>query len=185
MNFIGEYTIDEKLCDDIIQYFELDTTQKFAGVSRDGLDLDTKDSTDTNLCEPLKSIYIKELQKCVERYIKTYEMCDKIVDRWTIVEDINIQRYNPGQWYKKWHCERGGSNRPEVYRYLVFMTYLNTVVDGGETDFLYQNTKVKPVKGRTLIWPVDWTHTHRGLPSFSETKYIVTGWFSFPGNHIH
>jgi len=31
----------------------------------------------------------------------------------------------------------------------------------------------------TLIWPTDWTFTHRGVPSLTEEKYIVTGWFNF------
>jgi len=39
--------------------------------------------------------------------------------------------------------------------------------------------KVKPEKGLTLIWPADWTFTHRGIPSMSETKYIVTGWYNY------
>jgi len=59
------------------------------------------------------------------------------------------------------------------------MTYLNDISDEGETEFLYQKIKVKPEKGLTLIWPTDWTHTHRGIPSQTETKYIATGWYRF------
>jgi hypothetical protein len=59
------------------------------------------------------------------------------------------------------------------------MTYLNDVDEAGETEFLYQEIKFKPKKGLTLIWPADWTHTHRGIPSLSEEKYIITGWFNF------
>ena len=61
------------------------------------------------------------------------------------------------------------------------MTYLNDVNDGGETEYYYQKVKIKPVKGLTLIVPVDWTFTHRGIVSLTETKYIVTGWFSYLG----
>ena len=43
--------------------------------------------------------------------------------------------------------------------------------------------KVKPEKGLTLIWPADWTFTHRGVPSSTETKYIVTGWFNYFGEN--
>lgn len=106
-------------------------------------------------------------------------MCDRVVDSWSVIENINIQKYNPGQWYKKWHCERDSPKSHNLRRILVFMTYLNTVGDEGETEFLYQNMKVKPEKGKTLIWPSEWTHTHKGIPSRTETKYIVTGWFSF------
>ena len=62
------------------------------------------------------------------------------------------------------------------------MTYLNTIKVGGETEFLYQKLKIKPKKGLTLIWPTDWTHTHRGLISnvvgfsnFNETILSKTG----------
>ena len=61
------------------------------------------------------------------------------------------------------------------------MTYLNDVDDGGETEFLYQDVKTKAVKGKTVIFPVEWTHTHRGIPSPTQDKYIITGWFSFKG----
>tara|TARA_R110000796_G_scaffold48231_1_gene115745 strand:- start:585 stop:767 length:183 start_codon:yes stop_codon:yes gene_type:complete len=59
------------------------------------------------------------------------------------------------------------------------MTYLNNIKDKGETEWYYQKLKVKPETGLTLIWPVDWTFTHRGIPSKKEIKYIVTGWYSY------
>ena len=58
------------------------------------------------------------------------------------------------------------------------MTYLNDVGKSG-TEFLYQNIKVPAKKGLTLIWPTDWTHTHRGIISKNKEKTIVTGWFNF------
>ena len=57
------------------------------------------------------------------------------------------------------------------------MTYLNDVEDGG-TEFYYQKLKTKAKKGLTLIWPTDFTHTHRGIVSKTKEKYIVTGWFT-------
>ena len=62
------------------------------------------------------------------------------------------------------------------------MTYLNDVTHKGETEFFHQKIKIKPEKGLTLIWPTDWTFTHRGIPSPTEEKYIVTGWFEY-SNH--
>ena len=58
------------------------------------------------------------------------------------------------------------------------MTYLNDVEDGG-TEFYYQGLKTKAEKGLTLIWPSDFTHTHRGIISNTKEKYIATGWFSY------
>jgi len=94
------------------------------------------------------------------------------------VEGTNIQEYNPGsKGYHRWHSER--SNRATGHRHLVFMTYLNDVTDMGETEFWHQNVSVKPEAGLTLIFPSDWTYTHRGLGSPSQVKRFVTGWFSY------
>ena len=59
------------------------------------------------------------------------------------------------------------------------MTFLNTVNDGGGTEFKHHDIIYKPEEGKTLIWPTDWTHTHRGMISNTEHKYIMTGWFAY------
>ena len=90
---------------------------------------------------------------------------------------LQLKAFNkPGEGFLKFHFE---NQYPKLHtRHLVFMTYLNNVDKGGETEFLYQNVKFKPKKGLTLIWPTDWTHTHRGCPC-KKTKYIITGWYGF------
>ena len=45
-------------------------------------------------------------------------------------------------------------------------------------EFFYQKVKIKPTKGLTLIWPSDFTHTHRGVPATNDTKIIATGWIT-------
>ena len=35
---------------------------------------------------------------------------------------------------------------------------------------------MKPVKGRVLIFPAAFTHTHRGGLVLDGTKYIATAW---------
>ena len=52
------------------------------------------------------------------------------------------------------------------------------VEDQGETEFHFQKVKIKPKKGLSLIWPADFTYTHRGIPSPTQEKYIATGWFN-------
>ena len=120
--------------------------------------------------------YNKFLLSCVDEYSKLYpEIQD--TDRRADVENKNVQYYPPNGGYKALHYER--SSVMTSRRFLVFMTYLNDVTDQGGTEFTYQKITVKPEKGLTLIWPVDWTHTHRGIPSPTQEKWIVTGWFSF------
>ena len=94
-------------------------------------------------------------------------------------EGHNIQHYKKGGGYKIYHSERSIMDPVQLSRHLVYMTYLNDVESGGETEFLFQKLKIKPRKGLTLIWPTDWTHTHRGIPSNEEEKMIVTGWVHY------
>ena len=56
------------------------------------------------------------------------------------------------------------------------MTYLNDVTDGG-TEFKYQNITAPAKKGLTLIWPSDWTYTHKGGGPKDGYKFIATGWY--------
>ena len=59
------------------------------------------------------------------------------------------------------------------------MTYLNDVENEGGTEFPNQNIIIKPQKGKTLIWPADWTYSHKGIVAPTEDKYIITGWFDY------
>ena len=121
--------------------------------------------------------YLKELTHVVNQYKKKYKYCDIQQNAWGITEQWNIQQYKPGEGYFIKHFERSGGKT--VNRHLVFMTYLNDIQKGGETEFIYQKLKVKPETGLTLIWGSDWTFTHRGITSKTETKYIATGWYSY------
>ena len=52
------------------------------------------------------------------------------------------------------------------------MIYLNDVHDRGWTEFFYQQHYEIPKAGKIVCWPSDWTHTHRGIISPTEVKYI-------------
>ena len=64
------------------------------------------------------------------------------------------------------------------------MTYLNTIDDGGGTEFILQNLVASAKQGLTLIWPAGWTHYHRGIVSNTQIKYIITGWLCFYPDNI-
>jgi len=140
----------------------------------------TKDSVDAELQNNslLYGEFMKYLQKCTDEYVEKYSQSAD-TQRWAVLDTINIQYYPPGGGFHKWHTERAGWGHPQVSRHLVFMMYLNDVTDGGETEFLYQNLKITSEKGKLIIWPADWTHTHRGITSNTQEKYIITGWFNF------
>jgi hypothetical protein len=88
-----------------------------------------------------------------------------------------IQKTEPGQGYHVWHCE--ASAKSNSHRILAWTLYLNDVEEGGETEFIYQHMRIKPKQGTFVLWPAAFTHTHRGNPPISNTKYIVTGWIEY------
>ena len=180
-NFISGWYFDNfKICDELIQFHEK-SHNKYPGVVGEGLDRSKKSSTDVSLdYQPLWLSYVQELQKVLDCYKNQYPWCDKFAG-WGVTETINIQHYAPKEGYVSWHTERSSTAHPTTTRHLVFMTYLNDVSDAGETEFYYQKVKVKPEKGLTLIWPADWTFTHRGITSPTEEKYILTGWYNYVG----
>ena len=62
---------------------------------------------------------------------------------------------------------------------LLFQFYLYDVLDGGETEFLYQRRKGEARKGRLIIAPAGFTHTHKGHVATSGDKYVATSWIMF------
>jgi len=122
--------------------------------------------------------YARYLQPCADAYTQKYPMANMQAP-WSIIDVVNIQTYPPGGGFFNWHAERTSMHGSVSALHLVFMTYLNTIETGGETEFLHQKIKVKPEKGLTLIWPADWTFTHRGSPAVVEEKIISTGWYHF------
>ena len=87
---------------------------------------------------------------------------------------VLLQKTEPTQGYHMFHGENINWNVSD--RTLAWMVYLNDVEEGGETEWLYQQRKIKPEKGTVVIWPGSFTHLHRGNPPMSE-KYIATGWY--------
>jgi hypothetical protein len=90
---------------------------------------------------------------------------------------FKIQKVDVGQGYHTWHTE--SMDKGTSTRILTWILYLNDVEEGGETEFLYYPKRIKPSAGTFILWPAGFTHTHRGNPPISGTKYIVTGWVEF------
>lgn len=182
----GWYLGDLNLCDEIIDFHKNSKDVKRGEIfkmndgGKSSLDLTIKDSFDLSLLisPELTKKYVDELQQIINLYIEKYTYCNMQAP-FGLSEKIVIQHYLPKGGYFDWHCERGSKEPVISARHLVFITYLNDVEDDGETEFFYQNLKIKPKKGLTVIFPADWTFTHRGIPSKSQEKYIVTGWLNY------
>jgi len=181
-NFIfTDFIEDLTLCDDIIQWFDNTDDQKEPGTTGAGVNENLKKSTDLclNFNGELNFRYRFQLNTVVLKYIQKFKFCNSGCSPWELIEGTNVQHYKPSEGYYAWHTERLRASIPNGSRHLVYMTYLNDVTDDGETEFYYQELKIQPKKGLTVIWPADWTHTHRGIASMTQNKYIVTGWYNF------
>ena len=177
--FIGGWYIPSNICDELIQIFKNNPKNQSPGVVGPPLRVDPKEKESTEIAidpkynDPSFIIYREYLEKVIHRYEEKYPEV-KEFQKFGMVESPQIQYYKPGQGFKKWHFERESKEN----RCLVFMTFLNTVPEAG-THFKYQDLTVPAEKGLTLIWPPDFTHTHKGQVTKHHEKYILTGWLGY------
>ena len=170
-NFIAGWYIDQSLCEDIVKKSETQI-DKFISWTPWYQHYDLKEF-DAVLC----SKYEDMLNRTIESYKELYPLCYQQLQPWGWTPP-RIQRYNPGQYFDKAHCENDGS-AGNVYRHFAYMTYLNNIDEGGGTEFINQKLTTSAETGLTLIWPAQWTHYHRGVVAPSDVKYIITGWLCF------
>ena len=123
------------------------------------------------------STYIEQLRICYLDYLKQWEFLETFLPR-IHIGSFHIQKYVKGGHFRKLHSER--TSLSVLHRTLVWMTYLNDVQSGGETEFPMFDLKIKPEQGKTLIWPAEWTHAHFGGIVKKGKKYIITGWMHPP-----
>jgi hypothetical protein len=95
---------------------------------------------------------------------------------------LNLQKYlQASGGYHHWHSEIYPQNASceTLHRALLFQFYLNDVAEGGETEFYYQRRKVQARRGRLIIAPAGFTHSHKGHVASSGDKFIATSWILF------
>lgn len=122
-------------------------------------------------------MFFDGLQVCYEKYVQKFSVLEHGKIRANVMK---MQRTPPGGGYHVWHGEQG--NGDHAARVLVYMLYLNSLIpeEAGETEFLYQQKRFRPIENQMILWPASFTHAHRGNTVFgSRSKYIVTGWFYY------
>lgn len=191
-DFIAVYSdvYPEGYCQHLISEFER-LVQGGAGINRqrgEGADRHRKDDMQLGLNikahktldfndKDTVDLFFDGLQRCYEEYTNTYSV---LKDGKIRGSTMKMQRTYPGGGYHVWHGEQG--NNAHADRVLVYMLYLNTLAleEAGETEFLYQQTRLRPQENTMIVWPAAYTHAHRGnVVHGSNAKYIVTGWFYY------
>jgi prolyl 4-hydroxylase len=101
-------------------------------------------------------------------------------------EDLQLLRYNPGEFYETHHdFLEHSTTRQSGPRLITFFLYLNEVEEGGGTEFPDYDITVTPKRGRALIWPSvkdedpgeqDERTEHQALPVIKGVKYGANAW---------
>ena len=189
-NFIGSWLIsNDHLFENIIDFFENNKSLHSQGSIDNGINLKDKKTIDLSI-DPIDlkdsnyqifNVYFDELFKCYQDYKQQWPFINENIKTLDI-PTFNVQRYLSGDHFSKIHTER--SSTSTSHRVFAWMTYLNDIDEnaGGCTNFHHFNLKVQPKKGKTLIWPAEWTHAHSGEILNTGKKYIITGWLCFTFN---
>ncbi len=169
-----------QICDDLIQRFEAHENEQQAGRIGQTASSDASVKKTTDLVVSGKEHwkdadhnFFYSLGLALKEFRETYPYFKGPF------KDIGyqIQRYLPGEYYH-WHIDGGSHDFSQ--RQLVALWYLNDVPGpGGETEFLFQDVKVKPEKGKLVLFPPFWTHEHRAVTLNEGVKYIATTWVVF------
>jgi hypothetical protein len=176
--FIETYdnVISKKVCDYLISKFDsfvnnFEKDRNFDKLIVDDTQAWLDDKHDYKLREQI-------WKTCIVPYCRKYSITGPDYNSIGIHVELKIQKTEPGQGFHAWHCEIDKEAENQK-RLLAFTLYLNDMSEGGETEYLFQNTRLSPKAGLGAVWPAGFTHLHRGNPPLKETKYIVTGWVQY------
>tara|TARA_R110000796_G_scaffold85460_2_gene185440 strand:+ start:1030 stop:1626 length:597 start_codon:yes stop_codon:yes gene_type:complete len=185
-NFIGVYDnyITEEQCDNAINLYEKQDEFKKT-LNRLGSEQSSilkKQDQQFFANEGNLNVWWKNLEPLIINFDMAWKHYEKNVgalDSYGLDKlyytSLKIQKTLPTEGYHVWHLEHsaGFNNEPRAF---VYSVYLNDVEEGGETEFLHFSKRVKPKKGRIVIWPAAFPYVHRGNPPLSGEKYILTSW---------
>ena len=149
-----------------------------------------KESTDISLVaidnsDPesfaLSEVIIRGVSAALQKYLEDRPLLKECAPGQSLFINpiFNLQRYAPGQGFKRWHCDwsiHDEATEP-VHRVLAWILYCNTVISAG-TEFHWQKHYEEAQRGKILIFPAGLSHIHRGRVSQTDTKTIATGWIN-------
>lgn len=114
----------------------------------------------------------QELKLPVSDYLNIYDQLAKAPN---IVDTGYLwQMYRKNDGYYKEHVDGDNWNHDTIHRVAGIVCYINTVDEGGETYFRYQDHYIKPKKGGVAIFPASWMYPHEAMMPISSDKLILS-----------
>jgi len=86
-------------------------------------------------------------------------------------EQYSMLRYRQNQEYKAHYDSNTGMGRA-----ISALCYLNDDYKGGELEFVNQKIQIKPKAGMLILFPSNFTFSHRSMPVTHGTKYAMVTW---------
>ena len=181
LDYVKQYSglVSEDFCRDIIKKFHESDSEYIDREQRPSfseLNISKrymkKDARWMYIHDSLDQAFIK----ATKLYINELDLGPDFPSQYAFEEHrLKMYRNNDHDQFKP-HVDVGDYN--SARRFLVCFLYLNTVSEGGETNFPKLNHSVSPECAKILLFPATWQWRHAGLPPVSENKYIV-------GTYLH
>lgn len=129
----------------------------------------------------LSDVIVRGVTAALNKYLQDRPLFLECVPEQSlfVIPIFNIQRYAPGEGFKRWHCDWTISDEltEPVNRVLAWILYCNDI-DSAATEFYWQKHHEPAEKGKLLIFPAGPSHIHRGQVNDKGTKTIATGWIN-------
>ena len=182
-SYIRSYECPQETVEGAMKLFEMCKDMDFVVPGRVGLgtvDKTIKDSEDVYI-ESLPMFahhefgmdaFVKHIEEACQDYLDNIHLGYYRLRRLGLPQ---IQHYPPGGGYFQEHIDSYSNST--CNRIIGYITYLNTVDNGGGTNFPYMDHTEQAVAGKTIIFPSGVTHPHKGVVAPDEDKYILVGWF--------
>ncbi len=184
----------EQVADEVMSFFDRRSDLHRSGIAFEGFSESNiepaKVSTDISLVEidrsdpeafGLSKLVLRGVKGALDVYLKERPLLlDCSPEKSLFISPIfNLQRYAPGEGFKRWHCDWTISDEETepVNRVLAWILYCNDV-DSAGTEFYWQAHHEPAERGKLVIFPAGISHIHRGRVSNCQTKTIATGWIN-------
>ena len=129
----------------------------------------------------LAEVIVRGVGAALEHYLKERPLLRDCSPQQSLFVNpvFNLQRYAPGEGFRRWHCDwtlSDEATEPQA-RVLAWILYANTLPEGG-TEFHWQQHHEEAEWGKLLIFPAGVSYIHRGRVSHTHAKTIATGWIN-------
>jgi len=179
---IYENALPFEMCDKIIKLFdESPNVTEDKEVLDDGLNV--RNCLELNVSkepgfEDIQAVMMKITELAVGKY--QAELPIRTFPKEIGCETFRVKKYrSSGEFNDHFSYHVDVNSHSSARRYLALVWYLNDVEQGGETFFPHPNVRVKPRKGRLLMFPSLWMYPHSAERPVSEDKLALVTYLHY------